>query len=578
MKRTSSALSFPAPSGHRPQATLSDQPTPLPTDLDLPDGDIQTRRHQALLEGQAQVLRHWLAARPALPLRLSLAPEAGPGQLKTLADALPARDGPAIILSGPIPEGAAHRQLARLFTHPGLVCLTLDEPALDDAVLESIADEVRRAGSPLTSLTWIDDSECLLCSAFAGLLGQLGQLGSLQHLNLDASSTDEVGMSQLGEGALQLAGVLLSLRLDSLQLHQMGNLMDALCRVWPTGHPVAWRSLGIHGIDLGELEAAFITPLAVFLARCTVSPDLQALQLGHFFVDPGMDLDGTGTPRLSSTALGLVNSLSIAVRQRQLPLDLAVGTADLEVLGLLMDGLTGDPHDTARDPSQDGEASDVGEVGAWTETGVTCIRSLQLDFSPDIDGPADAELLSGALQILAAWIGECPRLESLHLGVKPRVDGGCPAALIEGLAQHHTMTALADAVSRTRITQLVLEGPLLQPVPHALQPCVQRVTQRALLVSLEVRALDSAFGFLQPGQHLPTDVGRLIIGHWLADPALRHPLGVLPLLDRSQLLNHVDRCNALAATAPPGERPPPHPLTSLATRIRGQADGATGLR
>ena len=363
-----------------------------------------------------------------------------------------------------------------------------------------------------------------------------------------------------------------------VHLDQMGNLMDALCRVWPTGHPVAWRSLGVHGIDLGELEAAFITPLAVFLARCTVSPDLQALQLGHFFVDPGMDLDGTGTPRLSSTVLGLVNSLSIAVRQRHLPLDLAVGTADLEVLGLLMDGLTGDPHDTARDPSQDGEASDVGEVGALTETGVTCIRSLQLDFSPDIDGPADAELLSGALQILAAWIGECPRLESLHLGVKPRVDGGCPAALIEGLAQHHTMTALADAVSRTRITQLVLEGPLLQPVPHALQPCVQRVTRRALLVSLEVRALDSAFGFLQPGQHLPTDVGRLIIGHWLADPALRHPLGVLPLLDRSQLLNHVDRCNALAATAPPGERPPPHPLTSLATRMRGQADGATGLR
>lgn len=578
MKRTSCALSFPAPSGHRPQATLSDQPTPLPADLDLPDGDIQTRRHQALLEGQAPVLRHWLAARPALPLRLTLAPEAGPGQLKTLADALPARDGPAIILSGPMPAGAVHRQLARLFTHPGLVCLTLDEPALDDAVLEAIADEVRRTGSPLTSLTWIDDSECLLCSAFAGLLGQLGQFGSLRHLNLDASSTDEVGMSQLGEGALQLAGVLLSLRLDSLQLHQMGNLMDALCRVWPTGHPVAWRSLGIHGIDLGELEAAFITPLAVFLARCTVSPDLQALQLGHFFVDPGMDLDGTGTPRLSSTVLGLVNSLSIAVRQRHLPLDLSVGTADLEVLGLLMDGLTGDPHDTARDPSQDGEASDVGEVGAWTETGVTCIRSLQLDFSPDIDGPADAELLSGALQILAAWIGECPRLESLHLGVKPRVDGGCPAALIEGLAQHHTMTALADAVSRTRITQLVLEGPLLQPVPHALQPCVQRVTQRALLVSLEVRALDSAFGFLQPGQHLPTDVGRLIIGHWLADPALRHPLGVLPLLDRSQLINHVDRCNALAATAPPGERPPPHPLTSLATRIRGQADGATGLR
>ena len=576
MKRTSSALSLPAPSGDRPQATLSDQPTPLPADLDLPDGDIQTRRHQALLEGQAQVLRHWLAARPALPLRLTLAPEAGPGQLKTLADALPARDGPAIILSGPMPEGVEHRQLARLFTHPGLVCLTLDEPALDDAVLEAIADEVRRTGSPLTSLTWIDDSECLLCSAFAGLLGQLGQFGSLRHLNLDASSTDEVGVSQLGEGALQLAGVLLSLRLDSLQLHQMGNLMDALCRVWPTGHPVAWRSLGVHGIDLGELEAAFITPLAVFLARCTVSPDLQALQLGHFFVDPGMDLDGTGTPRLSSTVLGLVNSLSIAVRQRHLPLDLAVGTGDLEVLGLLMDGLTGDPHGTALDPSQDGEASES------VEAGVTCIRSLQLDFSPDIDGPADAELLSGALQTLAAWIGECPRLESLHLGVKPRVDGGCPVALIkglaEGLAQHHTMHALAGAVHRTRITQLVLEGPLLQPVPAALQPCVQRVTQRALLVSLEVRALDSAFGFLQPGQHLPTDVGRLIIGHWLADPALRHPLGVLPLLDRSQLLNHVDRCNALAATAPPGERPPPHPLTSLATRIRGQADGATGLR
>ena len=58
----------------------------------------------------------------------------------------------------------------------------------------------------------------------------------------------------------------------------------------------------------------------------------------------------------------------------------------------------------------------------------------------------------------------------------------------------------------------------------------------------------------------------------------RRWLGVLPLLDRSQLLNHVDRCNALAATAPPGERPPPHPLTSLATRMRGQADGATGLR
>ncbi|MBA4195304.1 MAG: hypothetical protein C0451_12125 [Comamonadaceae bacterium] len=513
-------------------------------------------------------------------MHLTLTPEVGPGQLKTLADALPARDGPPIILSGPVPEGAAHRQLARLFTHPGLVCLTLDEPALDDAVLEAMADAVRRTGSPLTSLTWIDDSECLLCSAFAGLLGQLGQFGSLRHLNLDASSTDEVGVSQLGEGALQLAEVLLSLRLDTLQLHQMGSLMDALCRAWPTGHPVAWRSLGIHGIDLGELEAAFITPLAVFLARCTVSPDLQALQLGHFFVDPGMDLDGAGTPRLSSTVLGLVNSLSIAVRQRHLPLDLAVGTGDLEVLGLLMDGLTGDPHGTALDPSQDGEASES------VEAGVTCIRSLQLDFSPDIDGPADAELLSGALQTLAGWIGECPRLESLHLGVKPRVDGGCPVALIkglaEGLAQHHTMHALAGAVHRTRITQLVLEGPLLQPVPAALQPCVQRVTQRALLVSLEVRALDSAFGFLQPGQHLPTDVGALIVGHWLADPGLRHPVGVLPLLDRSALLNHVDRCNVLAAAAPPGDRPLPHPLThpltSLAMEIRGQADGATGLR
>lgn len=549
MKRTSSSQRLATPTTALQNAAGAEPAPPPPP---RSDDQIRADRVDALRRHDAPRLRALLAERPDLPLRLELDPDADAQTVHTLIDALPPQGAvPPITVDGPLPDGVDQARLNRLFTHPGLLDLSLIEPQLSNEQQEDIGSALALHGSNLQSLSWDDDPECLMDPPFLRILEQLTALRSLA---IGHSASDHAPAAERNDDLDALASFLLHRPLDRLELDHCGQLMPALCGSWPANHALPWQSLTLRNMDIGHSEAVYLPWLDRFMCRSVGDPQLKALRLENFheFAD-AYDPVLHGDQVIPQASHDLVGHLAMALANRQAPLHLAVDSDDEDALFIVMAGLTGDPDRIADDGA--GERP----VPA---SGIACVRSLDMTFRADLTqmDPTLEDPRASFLNALADWLPQYPRLDSLRIAIEPQGDS---AAVPATPASPETCTGpLVQALDAQHLTSLELAGRLLTPVPAPLQPCQQRVSARATHAALQTRALDVCFDFLCPPMKLPTDIGRTLVDDIGSGGQAQHPVTILPQLDRQHLINFVDRYNQLAA---PQNR---HPLTGLSQEIR----------
>lgn len=552
MKRTSSALIPTQP----PATDRPDSPTPDT----LSDTHVQAQRRAALDRGDRRRLRHWLSAAPSRPFELRLDTPQAPAWLATLVLALPDTGPvPPLVLRGSIHPDVNPDHLARLFVHPGLCQLKLDEPDLTEPQLQCIAMALAHRPSSLTDLDWADDGEGLLTTEAACVLAGLG---ALKELSLRMSSTDELDVSRMTVGTRQLARTLLGMPLDRLRLQGLGCFMAALSLQWAPGRSAQWDTLHIAEVDLGEQEASFLLPLATVLMRGLASDGVTTLCLSGFYVGLSDTRTPTSPPHCAANVTALVRALALGVQNRAAPLDLVVEGQDLGALMTLMNGLTGDQ-----------------DIDDDTPQTVACVRRLSVGYRPDIEEPTDMEWMDDALQGIALWVDAFPGLQALEITLEPQPGVPAPLSGLELTTQAHTRSALVQALDGSHVTELVLGGTLLQPTPPFLRPCLARVAHRAMDLSLRIQALDAPTALLHGRLYIPLEVGEQIADGCLNDHTGPHPVAVLPALSSQHLARHVERYHQLADNhlrVSAGLAPLVHPLSDLVAEVRERLQAAAG--
>lgn len=575
MKRTSSDPSrsptraSPLPVADTPPSTTSE---PERLTEGLRDGTVEALRHEALLADDFMLLEQLLAERPALPFHLHMDADMPAELFRTLLDALPEdHPAPAIVLSGTLPEGVPDEALAQLFTHPTLHSLSLTELLLRSEQVQAIVDAVRQTPSPLTSLTYCDDVECVLDPGIRALITALPQL---RRLELGATSLGSGSVEADDPDALALAKCLLNMPLDALTLKDFGALMTHLLQQWTPQDSPQWQQLTVNLIGLTVFDDLEVGHLATFLHGCVSTPSIHTLQLQQFYVDDG-DPENRGKNPLPfcPAAYRLVALLADALVRRQTPLQLELDSGDIGALELLMTSLSSRP-------------------------GIRCVHTLHLAYRPttaSLASSCSGQDPAGRFLLAAATSGGAlSRLDSLCITLDPTANPDLPGSLavddpeasddpsgsdaseasddpdaepaLPPLAPlpAQALVSLAQTLGSTHLTSLTFAGRWLTPLPEVLQPCLQRVAARAVLSALQFKALDLRMGFIHPPLALPVEVGELIAQQIQPDGRVRGLVAQLPALDRSTLLHFVDRYNQLAVASGAAE----HPLTGLTRDIR----------
>lgn len=554
MKRTSSSLHLTTSTTSTTRAL-----NPLPANTGAPpeaprtDEQIQAARQVALREFNVLGLRSLLGERPDLPMYVELSPTASHRTVHTLIDALPPHGPvPPLSIRGPIPDDVDQDRLNRLFTHPGLLELSLTDVELSTEVLKDIGKALELNHSALQTLVWTDDRECLMDPPFCHILEQLPALRSLA---IGCSAADQEPDTQDAQNWEDLATVLLSRPLERLGLNQCGELMQALWSSWPQHRPIAWRSLTLSHMDLGYAEAVFLPHLDRFLCRCIADPGLVELHLNRFTEDENaFDPNIDGDSPIPLACLQMADHMAQALKARQAPLHVAVTSDDTAALFNIMNGLTGTT-----------EALDtpLSEPPPPQSEQVTCIRSLDMTFLVDTNNVDDSDSQEDPRESFLAgmsdWLDQLPKLDALHIAMEPLEPGGTAGAWPADLTQ-----SLVEALDDRKLTRLELTGALFTPLPDALQPTLQKVQAHSLHAALQVRALDVCFDFLYPPMRFPTEIGQAFVEHAGDEAQQRHLVHLLPLLNQHHLIQFVDRYNALAESSNAAR----HPLSDLADQMR----------
>lgn len=544
-------------------------PTLLDRALDWTDDKMNTQRQKLLAKNDFNSLSDLLAVRPELPLEVQLE-NASAAEVHTLADALPEDEPtPPIVLVGSLPEHLSNEALAAFFTHPTLHSLTLCEPMLTRDQLETLVEAVRAHPSALISLSYQDEAECLLDPEFATLIGELQ---ALETLTIVGSNIGYGTVDGSSPDALRLAQTLLRKPLAELELRDCGALLDALLRCWSERHRPDWQQLTVSQATLCPSNAQEAGELARFLALCVANPSIQTLVLKDFWFSNGDPHDalGTGGPH-SPESRRLAQALSGALARRTRPLRIELEGDDVAALAWLLGSVSQRPL-----PHQPHVVAE-GSQEAGDRPGTPCIRELELvcrpPASPLEDPPGQQRPFLMALDGITDALPRLPRLHALNitLDIPLATAHDAPPDASVGAGSGTTaaaLQALAQALDRTHLTSLTLEGTWPAPAADILGPSLHQVGVRALRAELEMRSLDACFGFVAPPSHrdcsLPLEVGDLILQELCAGGPAPEPLVTLPLVSGAQMLAFVDRYNALAAR----RGMPLHPFSAIGEAVR----------